>query len=65
MSLDIADRMVVMGMSANSMTARAGRKSHKNTPHVPCLGQGVNQKKAKSLTRNLPFPTDRMGLPWI
>lgn len=32
MSLDIADRMVVMGMRANSMIARAGKKSHKNTP---------------------------------
>lgn len=33
MSLDIADRMVVMGMRANSMTARAGKKSSKNTSH--------------------------------
>lgn len=33
MSLDIADRMVATGMRANSMTARAGKKSHKNIPY--------------------------------
>lgn len=40
MSLDIADRMVVMGMRANSMTARAGKESQENTPHCsPALAK--------------------------
>lgn len=33
MSLDIADRMVVMGMRAKSMMARAGKEAHEKTPH--------------------------------
>lgn len=40
MSLDTADRMVVMGMRANSMMARAGNKSHKNIPLWPAFAKG-------------------------
>lgn len=50
MSLDIADRMVVMGMRANSMAARAGKESHENTPPCsPGLAKEYIRIKQKSL----------------
>lgn len=62
MSLDIADRMVVMGMSANSMTARAGRESHKNIPHCALPWPRSKSEESKKPYQESPFPHRLHGL---
>ena len=62
MSLDIADRMVVMGMRANSMTARAGKKSQENTPCRAQAWPRSQSEKAKASPGTSPSPHNPHGL---
>lgn len=55
MSLDMADRMVVMGISANIMMARAV-KDRKNTSHlIPALTQ-IRTNKGFPSSASTPSP---------
>lgn len=62
MSLDMADRMVVMGISANSMVARAVA-DRKNTFSLESSLKPGEQSKAKA---SLPVPphTVPVALVW-
>lgn len=62
MSLDIADRMVVTGMRANSMTARAGKKSHETTPHCAQSWPRSQLEKAKASPGTPHSPHNPHGL---
>lgn len=61
MSLDMAERMVVMGMRANSMTARAARDHTEHSSPWPSTGQGRDQNRAKTALP-VPLPTGPTGL---